>query len=40
MKKIVFYLSGHGFGHADRNLPIIEVLLEQGHRVIVKTGQA
>ena len=36
----MFYLSDHGFGHAARNLPIIEVLLEQGYHVIVKMGQA
>lgn len=40
MKKIIFYLSDHGFGHAARNLLIIEELLLLGHQVIVKTGEA
>ena len=38
MRKIIFYLSDHGFGHATRNLLIIEELLLLGHEVIVKTG--
>ena len=38
--KVIFYLSDHGFGHAARNIPIIELLLEDGHEVIVKTGEA
>lgn len=38
--KIIFYLSDHGFGHAARNIPIMESLLENGHQVIVKTGVA
>ena len=38
--KVIFYLSNHGFGHASRNIPIIEALLEDGHEVIVKTGEA
>lgn len=38
--KVIFYLSNHGFGHAARNIPIIELLLEDGHDVIVKTGEA
>ncbi|MCU7198004.1 glycosyltransferase family protein [Turicibacter sanguinis] len=38
--KVIFYLSNHGFGHAARNIPIIEALLEDGHEVIVKTGEA
>ena len=40
MRKIIFYLSDHGFGHATRNLLIIEELLLLGHEVIVKTGEA
>lgn len=36
--KVIFYLSDHGFGHAARNIPIIESLLENGHHVMVKTG--
>lgn len=39
MRKIVFYLSDHGFGHAARNIPIIEILLKQQVQVIVKTGK-
>ena len=39
MRKIIFYLSDYGFGHATRNLLIIEELLLLGHQVIVKTGK-
>lgn len=38
--KVIFYLSDHGFGHAARNIAIIEMLLADGHDVIVKTGEA
>lgn len=38
MKKILFYLSDHGFGHVARNIPIIEELLKCGYQVVVKTG--
>lgn len=41
MKKIAFYISDHGFGHASRNIPIIGYILEANLdiRVIVKTGK-
>ena len=36
---IVFYISGHGFGHASRSIELIRVLLEKrpGLRILVKT---
>jgi hypothetical protein len=39
MKTIAFYISNHGFGHATRNIPIIQGLLENDKnvRIIVKT---
>ena len=41
MRTIAFYLSNHGFGHASRNIPIIEELLEREDdlRIIVKCGK-
>lgn len=40
MRTIAFYISSHGFGHASRNIPIIEALCsEAGIRIIVKTGK-
>lgn len=40
MKKIVFYISNHGFGHASRNIPLIKGLLnlDSDLKIIVKTG--
>jgi L-arabinokinase len=37
---IVFYISGHGFGHATRDLEIIRHILEQrpGTRIVVRTA--
>ncbi len=39
-KKIAFYISNHGFGHASRNIPIISTLLklENDIELHVKTG--
>lgn len=39
MKTIAFYISNHGFGHATRNIPIIEKLLniDCDLKVIIKT---
>lgn len=40
MNKVAFYISNHGFGHATRNIPIIESLLEQDKNLCIeiKTG--
>ncbi|WP_024615538.1 glycosyltransferase [Clostridium sp. Ade.TY] len=40
MKKIAFYISDHGFGHASRNIPIIRYILEERNdiRIYIKTG--
>lgn len=40
MKRVAFYISNHGFGHAARNIPIIESLLEQDKDLCIeiKTG--
>lgn len=40
MNRIAFYISNHGFGHASRNIPIIESLLEQDDNLYIeiKTG--
>ena len=35
--RIVYYISGHGYGHAVRSLQIIQELLELGVAVIIKT---
>lgn len=39
-KKIAFYISNHGFGHASRNIPIISTLLklENDLELHIKTG--
>lgn len=39
MRTIVFYISGHGFGHASRDIEVINALLAQqpGLNVIVRT---
>lgn len=38
-KNIVFYISNHGFGHASRNIPIIEELsLKSNVNIHVKSG--
>ncbi|TDT46086.1 glycosyltransferase [Fonticella tunisiensis] len=39
MKTIAFYISNHGFGHAARNIPIIQnlLLLDRDLKIIVKT---
>ncbi|WP_186431536.1 glycosyltransferase family protein [Clostridium sp. BSD9I1] len=41
MKTIAFYISNHGFGHASRNIPIIESLLTKCKdiKVIIKCGK-
>lgn len=31
--RIVYYVSGHGLGHATRSYPIIESLLQKGFRI-------
>ena len=40
MNRIAFYISNHGYGHASRNIPIIERLLEQDKNLCIeiKTG--
>jgi hypothetical protein len=42
VRTIVFYVSGHGFGHASRDIEVINALLarEPGLRVIVRTSAA
>lgn len=42
MKKIAFYISDHGFGHASRNIPIIKYILDASNdiQIIVRTGKA
>ena len=39
MPTIVFYISGHGFGHASRDIEVINALLDRGRdvRVIART---
>lgn len=41
MKLIAFYISNHGFGHAARNIPIIEDMLihNKDLKIIVKTAE-
>jgi predicted glycosyltransferase len=41
MKTIAFYISNHGFGHASRNIPIIDSLLTKSKdiKVIIKSGK-
>lgn len=40
MRTIVFYLSGHGFGHASREVEVINALLARnpGLRIVVRTS--
>ncbi len=40
MKKIAFYIFNHGFGHAARNIPIIEGLLQLDKNldIVIRTG--
>lgn len=40
-KNIAFYISNHGFGHAARNIPILNTLLklEEDMQIHVKTGK-
>lgn len=42
MKNIAFYISDHGFGHAARNIPIIEFLLNNysNINIFIRTGIA
>lgn len=41
MAKIIYGVSGQGFGHSTRSKEIIRFLIEQGHQVLVLTyGQA
>jgi hypothetical protein len=35
--KIIYYISGHGYGHAVRSIQIIQELLDLGCAVIIKT---
>ena len=35
--KIVYYISGHGYGHAVRSIQIIQELIELGCAVVIKT---
>jgi len=37
MKTIVYYVSGHGFGHASRACQVVEELSKMGRRVVVRT---
>lgn len=39
MKKIAFYISNHGFGHASRNISIIQTLLklDEQAEIYIKT---
>lgn len=41
-KNIAFYISNHGFGHASRNIPIIQTLLklEEDLQIHIKTASA
>lgn len=39
-KKIVFYITNHGYGHAARNVPIIESLLELSESTIIIKSDA
>ena len=41
MAKIIYGVSGQGFGHATRSKEVLTHLVEQGHEVLVFTyGQA
>jgi hypothetical protein len=42
VKTVVFYISGHGFGHASRDIELINALLAQSAnlRIIVRTSAA
>lgn len=42
MNRIAFYISDHGFGHAARNIAIIESLMEQDENlyITIKTGSS
>ncbi len=37
---VVFYISGHGFGHASRQIGVINALLaaRSGTRVVIRTS--
>ena len=37
--KAVFYITNHGFGHASRNVPIINMLVSSGDLVAVKSDE-
>ena len=39
---VVFYISGHGFGHASRSIEIINALIDRrpGLRVIIRSSVA
>ena len=39
MKKIVFYISDHGYGHATRSLALIRNLAQCEVKIIIKTGR-
>jgi hypothetical protein len=38
LPKVVYYISGHGFGHAVRSIQVINELLDLGCEPIIKTG--
>lgn len=42
MSSVVFYISGHGFGHASREIELINALgpLIPGHEIVVRTSAA
>lgn len=38
MPSVVFYISGHGFGHASRDVEVLNLLGGTGHRLIVRSA--
>lgn len=34
---ILFYITNHGYGHASRNVPIMEELIKRGNKIYVKS---
>lgn len=37
IRRIIYYVSGHGYGHAARQQPIIKLLAAQGVQIFVRT---
>jgi hypothetical protein len=37
---VLFYISGHGFGHAVRQVEIINILGRRGHRIVIRSAIA